>query len=138
VVVRQIKDAFAYSANAKILRKNLLSFCVATQAFGRRAIGVDERADDIRIEQPADHLNVSAIIRLTAEVESLDVKALHELDEGGFSLLGQQPFQFHGTNDDRGILAANGDALWPFALGPSNHLAEMCFGVLELPPRVTC
>jgi len=52
------------------------------------------------------------------------VKALHELDEGGFSLLGQQPFQLHGTNDDRGILAANGDALWPFALGPLNHLAE--------------
>jgi hypothetical protein len=35
--------------------------------------------------------------------------------KGIFVSWGQQPFQLHGTNDDRGILAANGDALWPFA-----------------------
>jgi len=67
------------------------------------------------------------MIGLAAQVQPLDVEALHKLDEGDQLLPRQQPLQLLGTDDDDGILAANSDALGPLVLRSPHHLAARIF-----------
>jgi hypothetical protein len=77
------------------------------------------------------------MIDLSAQVESLDIKALHKPNEGETALLGQQSLQLLGADDHDGISAADGDALRSFPLRSPHHLAEPGLGVLQLPSSVS-
>ena len=69
------------------------------------------------------------MIGLSAEIQPLDIKALHKSNEGEALLRGQQPLQLRDADDHNRISAADRDALRSFTLRPAHHLAEPGLGI---------
>jgi hypothetical protein len=77
---------------------------------------------------------ISPYVSITREVEAIHAQAFHEGEEWyRIACRRQQAVQLIRRDDHDCVVAANGHALGSFSESPSDHLAELRLGVLQLP-----
>jgi len=68
------------------------------------------------------------------EIEPVEMKALHELDEWHPWFSGREALELLDAYHDDRVMAAHAHTLRPLLTGTPNHFAQPRLGILEFPP----